>query len=83
MTRKELKTLHGWVKAHRMPKGLEIKDCVCDLVKPCNHHAYRQRIYASQIPPQTMARLLDEIERLRDHNKVVVKELRLLRALEM
>ncbi len=77
LTKKELKTLRGWVDAHRMPvEDQEPEDCVCGLVDPCKHHADRQSTYASQLPPQTMARLLEEIENLRAQNKRLCAEIR-------
>lgn len=71
LTKSGLKALHGWVKAHAMPEGLEIEDCCCGLLEICKHHADRQETYASQLPPKTMARLLFMVAQL-SKTKVVM-----------
>jgi len=80
LTKSGLRALHGWVNAHAMPEGLEIEDCCCGLLEICKHHSDRQQIYASQLPPETMARLLAEVESLRGQNKLMRDEVRRLRA---
>jgi len=65
LTKSGLRALHGWVEAHKMPvEEQEPKDCVCGLLEICKHHSDRQRTYASQLPPKTMARLLFMIAQL-------------------
>lgn len=75
LTKKELKELHGWVKAQSPYDG-----CCCDLLEICKHHSDRQETYANQLPPKTMLRLLNEMESLQEQNKLMRVEIRRFRA---
>ena len=80
LTNKDLKTLRAWVKSHANYDGNMIEDCCCTLVGICKHHADRQKTYAGALPPQTMARLLGETERVHDQNKLLRAEIRRFRS---
>ena len=80
LTKKELKVLRAWVKSHADYTGDMHDGCCCSLVGICKHHADRQNTYAKQLPPQTMRRLLDENESLREQNERLKDEIRRFRS---
>ena len=64
----EIKALHGWVDAHKMPvKEQEPVGCACSIVESCKHHAHRQSVYAGSMPPATVERLLLLFEQSREY----------------